>query len=258
MVRFERNSFAQILFLLNQNNKYPLILRIMRKTNLLFFLILGVFVSSKAQEFEYLDVNKNDLDRLINQAITNSAELYMYDIQHGILNNQLKQTNSEHLGLFFIAGNLNEYSIQEIGGVENNINNFYPRYNIGVNLRLNHFSDVKNKKKIISQNQKIVLGESEITERNLITEVTKRYYEYLRAKKILRVKKTIEQFSVADFNSIETKFSEGDVELETYSSARKVFYTYKLQVIEAEENYIGAKLELEALINVSLESLGIQ
>ncbi|UXP32435.1 TolC family protein [Reichenbachiella agarivorans] len=206
---------------------------------------------------ENIEVNQEHLDKLIITAIQNSTKLDKQQIELNSTDYQTKMLNNEHLSLFFISGNLNEYSIRELSG-DNTVPNFYPRYNLGVNVRLNHFSEVKNRKKLILQEQQLILKDAEEAERDITAEVTKKYISYLKQKKIYNIKKTLEQFSIADFNALEQKFIEGELDIDKYNNSRRVYYSTKVDVINAESDLLTSKTELESFVGSTLATLGIE
>lgn len=224
--------------------------------HLLSFLFTITTLITNAQDSDQIIINQEDLSLLIIKAIENSSSLDIFQIQSDNIFIEKKMINNEYLGLFFVSGNLNEYSIKSLSG-DNSIPNFYPRYNVGVNVRLDHFSNVKNRKRLIEQNNKVNLLEAEETQRQLEEEVTKKYISYLKQKKILNIRANLAQFSMTDFKAIENKFANGDAELEEYNASRRNYYQNQMQLLEAESQYLQAKTELESIVQEKLELLGI-
>ncbi|PIB34628.1 hypothetical protein BFP72_03990 [Reichenbachiella sp. 5M10] len=227
------------------------------KRILTLILLLGTCLPLLAQSDDNLLIIQEDLDRLILSAIENSTKLDVHQLSLESAAYQKKMINNEHLSIISLSGNLNEYSIRELSG-DQTVSSFYPRYNVGLSFRLNHFSEIKNRKKLLEKDQQVILKQAEILERDLIEEVKKKYIEYLKTKQVLNIRKRLEQFSVADFNAVEQKFSEGSIDLPEYSAARRDYYSTKMQVLEAESRYQQAKTELETVVNNSLESMGIE
>jgi len=222
----------------------------------LFVLFFFLHVSLCAQD-SYIEVNQEHLDILIVSAIENDLTLDKHKIQIDAAKQERKMLNLEHLGLFSVSGNLNEFSVNDLTG-NNNANNFFPRYNIGVNIRLNHFANNKAKKKILESEKKMLAKDSEERVRKLEEDVTKSYVEYLRKKKAFILRRRLDQFSEADFNAIERKFSEGEITLEEYSRSRTEFYNNKMKLLQDESAYLQAKTELETLVNAKLSKLGVE
>ncbi|MGL1889141.1 MAG: TolC family protein [Reichenbachiella sp.] len=220
----------------------------------MFFILIGTY--SYGQNVRNIKINQEDLDVLIIEAVYNNLDLDKYNIQ--IESNELKKRllNKEHLGLVFVSGNLNEHSIQDLSG-DNSVPNYYPRYNIGFTLPLNHFGVIKGNKGIITKDTELIMKDAEILTKSLEKEITISYINYLRQKNILNLKKRMEQFSLADFNAVEKKFSEGAADLNLYNQSRKNYYNNTLKVIDTEGDYLNAKIELESLVNSTLENLGI-
>lgn len=235
-------------------------IRITRR-NLLVALTLGVLTytwpaTGLAQEAK-IEIVQEDLDKLILTAIENYAELDLLQLQ--VNSNQIEKSiiKAEHLGLINLSGNLNEFSIRQIGG-DNTIPNFYPRYNVGIKFNLNYLSNNRNKKKLNEQERQMIMVQSQEVTRILEEEVTKKYIAYRKLKLTLNLKKRMEQFSLADFQAAEQKFIEGELTLEKYNASRNIYYSNQMQVLESESQYLQAKTELESLVSAKLVDLGIE
>lgn len=226
----------------------------MKTTLTIWFLALSTFLP--AQEVS-IKVNQTHLDDLILSALEFNIGLDKLKIQIDATEDQLNMTKAEHLSLVSLSGNLNEFSIRELSG-DNSIPNFYPRYNIGVNIRLNHFANVKGKKNLIAKDRQLIILESEEMTRQLEEEVTALYIEYLKELNFLNLQRRLEQFSLADFEASEQKFIQGNLTLEKYVNARDKYYANKMKLIEAEGRYMKAKSNLESIANTSLANLEIE
>jgi outer membrane protein TolC len=198
------------------------------------------------------------LDLLVETALNNSPHLKSGVAQISMNEYQRKMISNEWMGRLQAGGNLNEVSIKRfdknVTGIPNTL---YPRYNFGVAIPLNTFSEIRNSKKINEQEKVIIEYQLEDLKRIITETVKKQYVTLLKYEYTLVVKRNLEQYVIADFNAKEKKFSDGSLELAEYSEARRQRANFSIEIFEAENNYFNAKTELETTLGVTLESLGL-
>lgn len=150
----------------------------------------------------------------------------------------------------YATGNLNEYTINPAPDAPTNM--FFPRYNFGIRISVGTFVSTPIRSRIESDN--IVNSENEVNERKLVVreqvlsglEKLKQYYKFMK------LREQIKEDFLTMYKDAEKKFSLGEVDIEKYRSSVQAYYNQAEEVVEAQTNYNGAKIVLEALVGVPL------
>lgn len=226
-----------------------------------FYIILVsslLSVHGIAQNSTNLPVDTTDLSTLIDLALENNPLVKQNKIELEKLEMQRNYVNNNWLNLFTISGNLNELSLkQTLGETENTNNQFFPRYNFGVFLRLGAVSEIGQQKKLFTKDIQAAIEKNEFSRGEIENEVKQLYYNYLMNREKFYLKRSFQELATASFNTTEKRFSEGDVELNDFYQAREDYFNFRLDVLNAEEAYLRAKANLELMIGVTLESLNL-
>lgn len=155
-----------------------------------------------------------------------------------------------------IAGNVNEFTLT--GGPTEETRNralFYPRYNIGISLTPGMLVTLPAKTR--QAKKSLAIAEYSVDEQKLATRkvVLQLYQDYLLTKQILEMETKMLESSSTEFQIKEERFKRGQVMLEEYNQAAADYVSMQRQRLQAESNYIKAKLELEAMIGVKIEDV---
>lgn len=217
---------------------------------------LTPFKNYSQTDLEPLTVNSEILALLIETALQNSPQIKAGSVKKATYEYEKKMVNNDWLGTLRVGGNLNEFSIKQFGENSGETSNqFFPRYNFGVSVPFNLFSDMKNEKKIIEQKNILIEYQTEELQRLLKETVTKQYIELLKYKKILAVKRNLEHFITADLHTKEEKFSNGSMDLAEYFDAKHQRALFNIEILEAESHVLRIEAELESTIGVELDSI---
>ena len=152
-----------------------------------------------------------------------------------------------------LQGNLNEFNIDP--SANPNPNNFFPRYNIGVNIPLGIFTETSRKVKIAKEDYKISqlnLNEQKLT---LRAEVLKRYQNYLSAKELLKINTEAENDSYNSYLLIEEQFKSGEISVAQYMSTSKLYNDQRAVKTRSENLYQESVISLEEIIGIKLEDV---
>ena len=204
-----------------------------------------------------IKVNNEHLDILTSNAISSNSLLKINEVGLSKLEIEKQMVSADHLSVFLLSGNMNEFNIQDISGTSS-APSFFPRYNIGINFRLNHFSQIKGKKKALVEDRKIIHHESELIIKDIKKNTLELYINYLKQKGNYNIQKSLESLSSIDFQTIEQKFADGQIEIDTYNRARKDLYLNRANLLNAESEYLLSKLELENYVGQTLQEMGIE
>ena len=99
--------------------------------------------------------------------------------------------------------------------------------------------------------------EEQILRTELEKEIKLAYYNYLIFKEKYAIKKSFQELATASFNTTEQRFLEGDVLLDEFYTARENYSNFTIDLLEAEEDFLIAKVNLETLIGVSIDDLDL-
>lgn len=132
-------------------------------------------------------------------------------------------------------------------------NNFFPRYNIGLNLNVYNVLSQKTKNKI--SQREVTLAEYEVQEAMIATraETLIRYAKYKLTKEILKTRAQMEQEANSAFILVQQLYKTDEKTFEEYSKASTAVFQTKEARLAAETEVMLAKLALEEIIGVRWE-----
>jgi len=152
----------------------------------------------------------------------------------------------------YANGNINEYTLHPIVGATNV---YYPRYNFGVRVTLGSFVNIPLQVSAANgrlTNSMLLVNQKKLTVREDVlgnVERLKQYYKFIKIREQIK-----EDFRTM-YKDAEKKFSTGDINIERYRAAVQAYYDQSEQVVEAQTNYNGVKITLEALVGVQLTDI---
>lgn len=240
----------------------------MKKGNVLLKLIIVVVVCSGANYYDVwaqkVDYNKIILpsnaenisveERLVQLAWENSPETAIINNQIEIAHRRLKLEKFSLLDAISLSGNINEFVINPTSDVQRMRADFYPLYNFNATISLGELF-LNPQKQRLAQLQK----NNEIESRNtyklqLRAEVLVRYERYLLANDILSWQTELLENTYNTYLLEEENFKNGKTTLEDYNKSLTLYKNKQIDQREAEAELQEAKVALEKLIGVELES----
>jgi outer membrane protein TolC len=162
---------------------------------------------------------------------------------------ELNKAKGAWLGIAGASFNVNEFSIKPQAGVPN----FYPRYNLSLNVPLDLFTTKSNDVKIARENYLIAEANRNEKFRDIRAEVLTMYEDYLMYREKLESQIRIVQDEYTIYISKERDFQDGIINQEEYTKYTKSYEQSKLTRGEYQRNVNVAKIELERMIGVKLE-----
>jgi outer membrane protein TolC len=187
-------------------------------------------------------------ERLVQLAMQNPN----YEVADRTVNKslfELRKAKGDWLSSVSVSANVNEFTLDK----NNPAANFYPRYNLGVNLPLNLFTEKNNNVKIARENYLIAEANRNEKYREIRAEVLTRYEDYLMYKERLESQVRITQDEQLLFKSKERDFEDGIINQEEYTRFAKAYEEAKLRKSEYERNFKVSKYDLERMIGIPLE-----
>jgi len=228
------------------------------KKVVVFLLPVLLGYSALAQNAEALPIDTVDINVLWELALENSHTIKKNNLAIQKLVKERDFVNNTWLDMITVSGNLNELSIQQtLGTADEQQNIFFPRYNFAVGIQIGAITGISHSKKLYTKDIDILKEEEQIIESELYKEVKLSYYNYLIYKEKFSLKKSFQELAIASFNSTEQKFLEGDVPLEEFYNAKENYNQFTIDLLETEEAFLIAKVNLETLIGVSVDDLGL-
>ncbi|MEP7278935.1 MAG: TolC family protein [Bacteroidota bacterium] len=199
-------------------------------------------------------------EKLVQLALQN-PNYEVADRKVAIAGYQVKKAKGNWLSTLALQGNFNEFAFKKNtvttipGGVATNPSTFYPKYNFGVNLPFNLLSDRKNEVKIARENLSIAEAEMNQRFREIKAQVLTKYEDYLLCLQKLDFQSQVTQDARTAYLAAEKDFQEGAVKQEDYNKSYRGYTDEKIKQAEFQRNYNVIKLELEAIIGISMDDL---
>jgi outer membrane protein TolC len=167
---------------------------------------------------------------------------------------QIKRAKGSWLNIISLQGNLNEFSITPPAGVAAG-SLLFPRYNVGASIPLDIFSQKSNDIKIAKQNLGIAEAQKNQKFREIKAEVLTKYEDYLMCKFKLEAQNQVTQDAYQVYMQAEKDFSDGFLKQEDYNKAVRLHQDEKIKSLELQRNFNVAKIDMEKLIGVPIESV---
>src|SRR5688500_6130654 len=157
------------------------------------------------------------------------------------------------LDYFFVQANVNEFtSNTEVDGWGRA---FYPKYNVGVKLRIRTL--VHTPLNARASNDQVLINEFEVNAKKLqVRRDVLSAIEKLRERfKIIKLRERIKEDYLLMFQSTEKKFKEGKITLEFYRGTIQAYSLQEEEIIQAQSLFNQERLALEELVGVELKDI---
>jgi outer membrane protein TolC len=149
--------------------------------------------------------------------------------------------------------NLNEFSLAKTLGVGNQINSFWPRYNINLSLPLGMFAGNSStvKKTRIAVEQAKMNREAEVL--NVKRNIRVYYQDYISNKYLLALQESLLQDEKILLDRVNTMFENNQVDLEVFTAATKKYNDLLAKKINLLKDINYAIYNLEGILGMPLE-----
>ncbi|HEY8513083.1 MAG TPA: TolC family protein [Cyclobacteriaceae bacterium] len=233
------------------------------KRALPFLIMLLIFpLALVAQRVDYnkiiLPVGATDIsfeERLVQLAWQNNPASHIAQKEVNAAGHEVKAIGSQWLRNIGVTANVNQYSLEHFDDPDFEGLNFYPGYNVFVTLPLSTFFERPHAKRAAMERYEASQDRVNQLKLALRAEVLKVYNKFKRDETIWGIRRDALADEESNYLLLEEKFKNGTATVEEYLAAQKSRNEHRIQVVEAETQYLMSKLELEALIGVKLEEV---
>jgi outer membrane protein TolC len=166
-----------------------------------------------------------------------------------------RRTRSQWLDNIVLTGNLNEFSIEQNGNDVDPLKQStqYPRWNVGVRLPVGLFFNNGKESKAMMYKYKSTENDAEAIKLTIRKQVTVVYEDYKMNKELIALEQETLQDAKFLFTKTEEKFQKGEVSLELYTTAGRLYNAERAKVINLDRNFNISKAQLEELIGMDLD-----
>lgn len=192
-------------------------------------------------------------EKLVQLALQN-PNFEIADRQVNVAKYQLHKAKGSWLNTFSATGNVNEYTINPKSAPSNQAT-LYPKYNFSINLPFDFFTSKANEVKIARENLYIAHAEKNEKYRTVRKTVLSAYEDYLMHKEKYDLIIRMAQSEYTEYKLAEKDFADGLITPEVFKKAETAYYEQQLKKADQQRNFSVAKLELEAIIGVSIDDV---
>jgi len=215
-----------------------------------------------AQRVDYnkiiLPVGATDIsfeERLVQLAWQNNPASHIAQKEVNAAGHEVKAIGTQWLRNIGVTANVNQYSLEHFDDPDFEGLNFYPGYNVFVTLPLSTFFERPHAKRAAIERYEASQDRVNQLKLALRAEVLKLYNQFKRDETIWGIRRDALADEESNYLLLEEKFKNGTATVEEYLAAQKSMNEHRIQVVEAETQYLMSKLDLEALIGVKLEEV---
>lgn len=196
---------------------------------------------------------KDVRQRLIELALP-GPDMEIADRNEIIAQQMLQRSKRTIMNQLVVTGNLNEFSIKGSQPLQN-AGNFFPRYNIGlqipVGLMFTRAKDIR----VAEQNVAIAHAERSKTYGEIKAIILKNYEDFLMHSALLDVQTKSASAEYLNFLKVESDFENGAATEEAYNEALKKYNEEMTKKINTQRNREIARIEIEKYILVPLDDV---
>lgn len=224
----------------------------MKKRLLILLSLLCISFGIRAQESLIANLDHALLNRLVELAKENYPRRKISQVNEKVAGTAVNLEKLSYLDMFranYIYRPGNRPTIDEDNPY------VYNGLQFGVSLNLSSFLSKPFRVRQAKQQLKIARLESEDFDKVLENDVKAKYYLYIQWTNELKNRTAAAQDAKAMFDRLQSDFEQGQVDLDTYTTARADVSNTNSALIQTEVNYLMAKDALEELIGMKLEQL---
>jgi|SRR5580704_17797605 outer membrane protein TolC len=167
---------------------------------------------------------------------------------------EIRLAKNSWLAEIFIAGNLNEFSIDP-KAAGTNYSGYYPRYNFGVQIPLDIFSKTSNNVKISYEKYMIAEAERNDRFRLIKADILTRYEDYLLTKQKLEIQYQITQDAYTAYTKAEKDFNDNVIKIEDLNSANSRYIDEQVKKLQLQRDLNVSKIDIERHIGIKLDEV---
>jgi outer membrane protein TolC len=149
--------------------------------------------------------------------------------------------------------NLNEFTIARTLGINNQLNSFWPRYNINLSLPLGMFAGNKS----VVNKSKIAVEQAKMNQQTIILNIKRNvrayYQDYISNKYLLALQESLLQDEKILLDRVNTMFENNQVDLEIFTAATKKYNDLLAKKINLLKEINYAVYNLEEILGMPLD-----
>ena len=221
---------------------------------LFLFIVILTLRAAKAQSVDYETIIPTDTaltaleDRLLRTAWENypendAAMNREFAAKKNVTLTRWAWTNN--LRVFY---NVNDRTLEDVQVGQ-------PQYGLGIGLNLGDFITLPVRTNIAKANHRVAKNAVDEQKLYIRREVLTRYYNYQSALAILKVIDEENEEVYTNYLVISEKFKQGEATLDNYTMAEKNYHEIRIRKITQENEVKLARLNLEEMIGIPLETL---
>jgi len=216
-----------------------------------FFAFICIAHAS-AQESIISEINYQHLEKLIQLAKENNLRKKIFEATEVSAQAGVTAAKAAYLDMFHAA-----YFYRPNNRPSVNIDNPYlvNGFQLGVNLSLSTLVRTPGVVKQAKQLREISELERREYEATLENEVKSRYYAYIMLNNQLEINTQSAQDNQLMLNQMKGQFELGEIDLETYNTAKSALADSKSGLIQTEVEFLRAKDALEEIIGAKLQEI---
>ncbi len=221
----------------------------MPKSSLIILLIVQISILKGQQMDPSLAIDPKG-EQLAKIAWEKSSFNKLYESNKQVAEHSMNSSKFSFLEGMGFSLNVNEFTINPVPGN----NNFYPRYNFGYSFSIGQIMDMAGDVKE-AKNQILKLDYERIEDSLRVrSNVLQKYEAYKLSYELMQMAKE----NVINVNSelgvIERDYSEGKVDIAQYKMIQDAYTSARSQELNAINAFFIAKIQLEEVLGMSLES----
>ena len=221
---------------------------------LFLFIVILTLRAAKAQSVDYETIIPTDTalttleDRLLRTAWENypendAAMNREFAAKKNVTLTRWAWTNN--LRVFY---NVNDRTLEDVQVGQ-------PQYGLGIGLNLGDFITLPVRTNIAKANHRVAKNAVDEQKLYIRREVLTRYYNYQSALAILKVIDEENEEVYTNYLVVSEKFKQGEATLDNYTMAEKNYHEIRIRKITQENEVKLARLNLEEMIGIPLETL---
>lgn len=227
-----------------------------------YFFIVLLFLSRVSQAQQPIPLYRPDSLRLTDireklvQLAMQNPTYEIVDHQSQAASYQIRIAKSAYLGLLSAQMNVNEFTIsqrKDVNGVV--IPNYYPIYNLGLNIPFDIFTRTTNNVKIAKENYSMTLAAKNQKFREIKADVLSKYENYLLARQLVELQSRITQGEYATLKRAESDFAENLIKLDDVEKAQKSYINEQVKSLTLQKDLNLTRIEIEKVIGVKIEDV---
>ncbi len=180
-----------------------------------------------------------------NEEFRHNVTISQYDV---------KKAGVQWLDMLQVQGNINEFNINSEVDVFNRAS-FYPKYNFGLRLTIGQFFSIPYD---VKQNrERVMISQAQVNGQKLAIRaaVLKAHNTYSIREKIFRLSTQATLDAENSYRLLEQRFKSGESSFEAYNTSLMNYNRSSILQLEAEQDYLNSKVELESIIGLKLEDV---